>query len=60
MIPIDKCRKILEDNGETGTDKEIQEMKEFLLEMAKIALESYKNSKNEKANDKNSFSIRKS
>jgi len=59
MIPIEKCRKILEDNGEAYTDKEIQEIREYLYKMVKTALDTKKNSRNEKTNDEG-FSLRKS
>lgn len=52
MIPIEKCRKILEDNRETFTDKEIQEMRGFLENMAKIAIQKYQENKTVKDEQK--------
>ncbi|MDR0228735.1 MAG: hypothetical protein LBI72_06695 [Flavobacteriaceae bacterium] len=43
MISIEKCRKVLKDNDEHYTDKEIEEIRAFLYKMSKIVVESDQN-----------------
>ncbi|MBC5835067.1 hypothetical protein G6N05_11920 [Flavobacterium sp. F372] len=39
MIPVEECKKILLDNGESFTDEEVKLIRELLYKAAKISVE---------------------
>ena len=48
MPTIEKCKKILEKNGETYTSEEVEKIKKLLYDLADLEFDNYKLKNNEK------------
>jgi hypothetical protein len=53
MLSITECKTILEESGEKYTDEEVEQMRDMLWRLARLNIESFKESlKKETGNDK--------
>jgi len=52
MPTLKQCKDILEENGETYTDEQVEQIRSFLFHWAKLNVEQYLNSlRNEKCSN---------
>ena len=40
MLTVEKCKKILQENGEEYSDEEIEKIRQFMYKMARILVET--------------------
>ena len=55
MLSFERCKQILNSEGNNYTDEQIKNISEFIYQLAKVDVEFFKKSQNEKRQKSNSL-----